>query len=101
VYIVSISPCVKSNALSTRRCNEVARDSLPAQIVEDIMLGGPVFETLMIALKAGAHCRSRFVDHDAPACARQRDCRGEARWTRPDDLKLFVTDGAAHLSVVV
>jgi hypothetical protein len=53
----------------------------------------------MIAAEAGAHFRGCFVDHDAPARARQRDCRGEARGTRPDNLQRFVADRTAHLPI--
>lgn len=56
---------------------------------------------MMIALRAGALYRSRFVDHGAPARTRQRDCCGVSCGTRTNDPKLFVVDVAAHSPLVV
>lgn len=89
VKFVTMAPGVESNTVAAGRPLELAGEAVFAKFVKDVVLGRPVFQPLMIALKAGAHLRRGFVDHDAASRARQRDGCGKTRGARPDNLYGF------------
>ena len=96
VKFVTIAPGVERNAVPARHPSEIAGEAVFAEIVEDVSLGRPVFQTLVVTLKPGTHLRGCFVDHDAPARAGERDGCRETRRTCADNLQHSLPRRAAH-----